>query len=137
MQELCNEPFLHLCLDPDQRILCAQWKGYQSFDNGVAGCHRILDEATRHGISRILNDNTLVRGLWMDAAEWAGRIWFPRLRQAGVKHFAWVCSPARFSRISMSAALAVIDDTELDLRVFQTVEEASVWLHSVSDASPQ
>jgi hypothetical protein len=130
MQDLDTAPFLDIFYDPDDQILYADWKGYQSFDTGTAGCGRILECVAKYQVSKILNDNTYVRGLWMDAAELAARIWFPRLKQAGMRRFAWVYSPAKFSRISTDAALAAMDPEAFGVEVFFTREDTVAWLRS-------
>lgn len=128
MQELYNGSFLDISYDAGSHILHANWKGYQSFDSGTAGCEQILEWTKKYGAQKILNDNSHVRGLWMGAAEWAARIWFPRLKQTEMKQFAWVYSPAKFSQISIDAALAALDPNEFGLRVFWSKDEALAWL---------
>lgn len=131
MLELCKEPFLDLCYDPDERILFASWKGYPSFDTCTAGAGRLLEAIERCRAEKVLNDNTHVRGLWMDAAEWGARIWFPRARQLGLKHFAWVYSPTKFSQISTDTALASMDPDAYGVEVFFSRDEALEWLRTV------
>lgn len=128
MQELYNAPFLDIFYDPDSQILYADWKGYQSFDTGTAGCERILEYVEKYRITKVLNDNSNVRGLWMGAAEWAARIWFPRMKQAGMQHFAWVYSPAKFSQISTDTALASMDPDAFGVEVFYNKDDALAWL---------
>lgn len=128
MPELYNDAFLDISYDPDTQILHANWKGYQSFDTATAGCERILDCVKTHKVPKVLNDNTNARGLWMGAAEWAARIWFPRLKQTGMRRFAWVYSPAKFSQISTDAALSAMDPDEFGVEVFFSTDEARAWL---------
>lgn len=128
MLELCKESFLELGYDPEDRILYANWKGYPSFDSCTAGAAQMLDAIREHQVEKILNDNTQVRGLWMDAAQWGARAWFPRAQQCGMRRFAWVYSPAKFSQISANTALAHMDPEAYGVEVFFTAEEALQWL---------
>lgn len=134
MLELVNESFLVVNYDPDTRILHASWKGYQSFDTGTKGCAQILECVKRTGAPSILNDNTETRGLWMDAAEWAARVWFPQLKQAGMRRFAWVYSPAKFSQMSTDTAMASMDPDEYGVRVFADMGGALAWLSQPGDS---
>lgn len=128
MLELYSDTSIDLLLDPDTRILYAHWKGYQSLNTGTQGCVHLLEMMVEHKAYRILNDNTQVRGLWMGAAEWAAREWFPRMRDSGMQRFAWVYSPAKFSQISADTALALLDPDEFAVKVFHEKDEALVWL---------
>lgn len=128
MLELYSDSSIDILLDPDTRILHANWKGYQSLNTGTQGCTHILDMMVRHQAYQILNDNTDARGLWMGAAEWAAREWFPRMKDAGMQRFAWVYSPAKFSQISADTAMALLDPVEIGVRVFHDKTDALAWL---------
>lgn len=76
----------------------------------------------------ILNDNTNVVGIWINVAEWMARNWFPRMKTAGMKRFAWVYSPYRFSQVSTDGTLALLDPVALGIKVFSDKSEALGWL---------
>ena len=130
MLQLYSDSSIDILLDPSARILHANWKGYQSMNTGVQGCAHLLEQMVRHRAYLILNDNTDVRGLWMGAAEWAAREWFPRMKESGMERFAWVYSPAKFSQISADSAMALLDPDKLGVRVFHDKAEALGWLAS-------
>ena len=129
MLELYSDSSIDIFLDSDTGILHVNWKGYQSLNTGTQGCARILDQMVKHKAWLILNDNTDVRGLWMAAAEWAARDWFPHMRDSGMRRFAWVYSPAKFSQISADTALALLDPAESGVRVFHEKAAALDWLN--------
>lgn len=128
MQALHREAYLDITYFDEAAIIGAEWKGYQSFDRATAGCTRIVELARQHHPIAVLNDDSGLRGLWIDVARWEARIWLPRLKQEGVQRVAWVYSPARFSRISVNAALASVDPDAFGLRAFDTRDEALAWL---------
>ncbi|HZW23565.1 hypothetical protein [Noviherbaspirillum sp.] len=132
MLELYSDSSIDLLLDPDTRILHANWKGYQSMNTGVQGCAHLHEQMVRHQVFYILNDNTETRGLWMGAAEWAAREWFPQMKASGMKRFAWVYSPAKFSQISADTAIALIDTEDFGVRVFHDRPAALAWLHEAA-----
>ncbi len=82
-----------------------------------------------HQAHRILNDNEHVVGIWSGASEWGAREWFPRLRKAGMRRFAWVDSPTRFSQISTDTTLSMMQCETQGVMVFSDVKEAIFWLH--------
>lgn len=128
MRSLHSDPSIDILIDESARILHVNWKGYHSLHSATRGCQHILELTSRHGTRRILNDNSEVRGLWMEAAEWAAKDWFPQLREAGMERFAWVYSPAKFSQISADTALALIDTEALGIKVFHDRASAIDWL---------
>lgn len=130
MLELYSDTSIEISCDLQNLILHVDWKGYQSLNTGTQGCERILALMVRHNVHDILNDNTHARGLWMEPAQWAAKDWFPRMKQAGMKRFAWVYSPAKFSQLSTDAALALMDTTALGVEVFQDKDTALAWLRS-------
>lgn len=95
---LFTSSHLRVDLSPDASILYAYWHGYQSFDTYVHGCNVMLELSRANRVEKILNDNSNVRGLWIGAAKWAARVWFPKIRDAGVKQFAWVYSRTVFPK---------------------------------------
>jgi hypothetical protein len=106
--------------------LYADWKGYQSVDMVKAGCEEMLRQLGTRKLNRVLNDNTHVSGIWVGAASWVATDWFPRMREAGLRHFAWVRSPSRLSYISARTALeqAPSDTAEM----FDDLGSAEDWL---------
>jgi hypothetical protein len=108
--------------------LYANWKGYQSVDMVKAGCEEMLRLLTQLRLTKVLNDNTHVTGIWVGAAAWVAGDWFPRMRQAGMRHFAWVQSPTRLSYIS---ATTTVQQAEPGTAVlFDTLAAATAWLRA-------
>lgn len=135
MLELYSDSFLDIAVERDALILHANWKGYQSMNTGTRGCECILELMARHKAYRVLNDNTNVRGLWMEVAEWAAKDWFPRMKQAGMRQFAWIYSPTKFSQLSTDVALALIDTGAHGIAVFHDREQALAWLRAGQPAA--
>jgi len=132
MLELYSDTSVDISYDPQTLLLHVDWKGYQSLHTGTQGCERILELMVRHNAFDILNDNTHARGLWMEPAQWAAKEWFPRMKQSGMKRFAWVYSTAKFSQISADAALVLMDAKALGVEVFQDKNAALAWLRPAS-----
>jgi hypothetical protein len=106
--------------------LHADWKGYQSVDMVKSGCEEILRHLAALRLSKVLNDNTHVAGIWVDAASWVATDWLPRMRQAGLRHFAWVQSPSRLSQISANTTVEQAPPETAVL--FDDVSSATQWL---------
>ncbi len=126
---LFKDTYLTLTLNKEICCIYANWVGYQTKQTVQEGCERILDEMVLHGCGKIMNDNTQVEGIWSSVAEWVGVDWFPRMRQAGMKHFAWIYSVSAFSRLSADKSLRFTYDTTV-IEIFDSFAEADKWLRS-------
>ena len=103
------------------------WKGYQTFDNVVAGAKACLAKLQEHHCSRILNDNSQVSGPWDHANPWIRKEWMPQAIKAGLKYFAHVVTPNTLTEMSakdMHRNAAGI----FEMRVFSDLREARTWL---------
>ncbi|HEU4451916.1 MAG TPA: hypothetical protein VFR81_02615 [Longimicrobium sp.] len=127
MEKLFEDTFLSISLDPEG-WLHADWTGYQAVGTVQEGCERILSLMSEHGLQAVLNDNTNVVGIWSGASEWVAVDWFPRMNDAGLRCFAWVYSPTRFSRVSTDETLSFVDPDAVGVRVFLNVDDAKRWL---------
>ncbi len=126
LQPLHTSEHIDLFLEVEERWLYVDWKGYQSVDMVKAGCEQMLRLLAEHRLSKVLNDNTHVTGIWVGAAAWVASNWFPRMRQAGLRHFAWVLSPAQLSRISTDTTLQqAAPGTAV---TFDNILAAAAWL---------
>lgn len=106
------------------------WKGYQTFDNVVAGANACLEELKKHSCQRVLNDNSQVSGPWDHANIWIKQTWMPQAIGAGLKYFAHVVSPntlAEMSARDMHQNASGI----FTMRVFDQLQEARNWLTEV------
>jgi PAS domain S-box-containing protein len=97
--------FIHMHYRPDGQYMDVEWTGYQNYDSVVKGCTIMLELMQKNNCSKVLNDNTLVKGNWSEASDWGAEVWFPAMAEAGLKKFAWIYSPSTFSRIAANVSL--------------------------------
>jgi hypothetical protein len=126
--DLYHEPHLRIRHDTSEGWLYADWIGYQTVDSVKSGCEEILRLMVEHAAFLVLNDNTHVVGIWNGASEWVAVEWFPRMGAAGLRCFAWVYSPSRFSQVSTDETLAVMDPDAARVAVFHDAGDAIAWL---------
>jgi hypothetical protein len=129
---LFREDFLEIFYDEEDQWLHADWRGYQTDTSVKAGVNSLIDLLAQHQAAKILNDNTRTLGIWMENAPWLVFDALPRARKAGLKAFAHVYGPSRFSRVSADAALFLLKRSNIEIRAFEDVESAKKWLRSVS-----
>ncbi|HZG26473.1 MAG TPA: hypothetical protein VEZ17_17920 [Chitinophagaceae bacterium] len=124
-----TESYISIELDKANNCLYVDWKGYQTEQSVMTGCEKMLEALLHFGLSKVLNDNTNVVGIWTPAAKWVGENWFPRMKSAGLQQFAWVYSPSRLSQISTDESLKTTPTPDI-IQTFYTIEEARSWLNS-------
>ena len=125
---LYQQSNIEICWEDSDNWLYVDWKGYQAVEEVKTGCEQILRMMRAKNTDAVLNDNTHVEGIWIGAAEWVATDWFPRMRAAGLRYFAWVYSPSRFSQISTDASLEKAPAGLVQL--FQSKLEAARWLRA-------
>lgn len=126
-KDLHRDTFITIQYDDTLLCIYADWIGYQTKQTVQEGCELILELMVEKGCHKVLNDNTHVDGIWSAASEWVGADWFPRMRQNGMKAFAWVYSPSAFSRLSADKSLRFTYDMN-GIETFYKKEEAEAWL---------
>jgi hypothetical protein len=129
LTSLFTSSFISISCDMDRSWLYVDWLGYQTVSSVQEGCNQILALMVEHQAYRILNDNEHVVGIWSGASEWVAKEWFPRMRKAGMRRFAWVYSPTRFSQISTDTTLSMMQGETQGVMLFSDVKEAISWLH--------
>ena len=106
------------------------WKGYQTYDNVLAGANAVLENLRKHHCSRILNDNTSVSGPWDHALTWIKEEWMPKAVAAGLKYIAHVVPPNTLAETS-SKDMQQNADGIFEMRVFNDLMDARTWLSEV------
>lgn len=128
LNQVYYRDFVEISFDTNNNWLHANWNGYQSDASVKEGCELILEALTRFNVSKVLNDNRQVLGIWTGVADWLARNWFPRMRAAGMKRFALIYSPSRMSQVSADAAMLLYDPDGRDVVGFYSESAAIGWL---------
>jgi len=127
MESLFKAKNIEITYDPANKYLYCNWIGFQNTQSIMAAGGTILDLLKKKGVTKVLNDNTLVTGPWQEAAEWTSTVWFPDMINAGLRHFAWVFSRNIFSELSAKKAMPANDI----VKSFNELEAARQWLIKV------
>lgn len=115
--------------DDQYNWIYADWKGYQTENSVKDGCEKMLSSLNTVHCSKVLNDNTNVVGIWTPASTWVGTNWLPRVKQAGIKHLAWVYSSSSMSRVSADESIRITSVPEM-IKTFDDLESAKRWLQN-------
>ena len=124
METLVKEKFIEISYEPSGNYLYSNWIGFQNEESVKKGCEIMLSQLKKKGCNKVLNDNTKVTGPWQSASEWVGTVWFPKMEQAGLRHFSWVFSPNIFAELSAKKAMP----SSGIVKAFNAMGEAKQWI---------
>jgi len=114
------------------KILHCQWIGRINGSTVKKLGGKILEIASTHDVTKILNDNTHVTGSWARAAHWAATNWFPAIFATGVVKFGWIM--AKDEAAKMSARKAMPDTKHI--KIFIEAKSALDWLNEQETDRP-
>ncbi|WP_207433844.1 hypothetical protein [Sabulibacter ruber] len=129
-QILVKKPYIIIQYDVVNDLIYADWSGEQTKESVIDGCEEILRCLTLYNCHKVLNDNTHVKGMWSDAAEWVALDWIPRLGKAGCRFLAHVYSPDVYAKLSADKAVE-FGLKDVMVTTFQGKVTAEAWLKAV------
>jgi len=122
-----QDEYLSISCNTKNAWMEVNWKGHQSVESVQNGGLQMIEVLKASGLKKVLNDNREVLGNWSEASEWAGKVWFPLMIEAGLEHFAWVFSPSIFAQLAAQKSFDS-SDGKANVRFFHDITEASQWL---------
>ncbi len=128
---LYQAPNIQIYYDETENWLYVNWVGFQTVKLVKDSCEIMLDLLVAECCTKVLNDNTLIEGMWSGAAKWGAFNMFPRLRAGGLEAFAWVYSQSVLSRLSTERTINHMPEPPEYIKTFYELEEAKTWLRSV------
>ncbi|TGE27334.1 SpoIIAA family protein [Hymenobacter metallicola] len=126
LQEL---PYLDVYYDYTNEWIYAEWRGEITFERAQEGGEVVLQLVQLEHATKLLNDNSQVTGMWLEAPEWRQMNVFPRLHTAGLSYVAWVYSPDLYSRFSVDRAISAVNQPVA--LPFEDMQMAKNWLRLV------
>jgi hypothetical protein len=123
-----NYPFLTIYWVEEDRCVWLEWKAFvrgAEFRGALEDGLKLLKQKAS---IRWLADTRHIAALDAEDKVWTSKDWFPRVIAAGLRKMA-IVSPEKM--IPMMSVDDVIDNTDLqglEVRYFDTLEEARTWL---------
>lgn len=122
------ESFLDIWHDEKYGWLHLDWKGRQNQTSVRIGAEQVLDLMHTLRIYKVINDNTNTIGSWLDAAPWVVFNLLPRAKKAGLQRAAHVYGRDKLTRLSAEALKLLCDPASENIRVFNNLPDAKIWL---------
>ena len=123
-----DDSFLMITWEPEDRIICAQWKddvGGEPMRRGLnVGLELIIEKKAR----KWLVDSRRLGTIDPADVKWVNDNWIPRAVEAGLSYMAFVLARKVVMQLTMKSFIARIDERELSNAYFDDIEEARLWL---------
>jgi hypothetical protein len=113
---------------PDRKMLHHHMK---SFCYGEALKEALIKgaEALEHyRATKWLSDNRANGAMVPEDAEWTNKVWFPRTRAAGWKHWSIVQPQKILGQMNIARVVKLYAEQGLNARMFDDPAEAETWL---------
>ena len=115
--------------DPDFASMC--WHQYGSSEQVRERLENYLEVVKESGTTKGLSDHRGMTMLSAEDQEWVTNNFVPRLYAAGLRYSAVILPESHFARIGIQKVVSRVRPNEIDVRYFQTVQEAEQWLASL------
>ncbi len=122
-----DKVFLTIEYDADNQLIYNNWTGVLPTEKVIQGCQATIDFLRENRCPYMLNDNRKIIGSWNSANDWIAANWMPQVLKLGLKRFAHIVSPGIFGQASAAEMVTRVGN-QLEIRLFQDVEEAKEWL---------
>jgi hypothetical protein len=135
LQLLRDTACLSIHYDASHRWLFLDWAGELTL-SAVQDASVAVAECYLHGsYPRVLSSNLQIAGIDPSVGAWLKAEFLPYLTVAGVTQIAWISAPSLGGRKLAQAVAGRVPG--LALNVFETAEEAMVWLQQPPCAQPE
>jgi PAS domain S-box-containing protein len=122
-----QDPSITIIYNEEKARLDVNWTGFQDLSSVKNGGAQMLRMLAHNKVCKVFNDNRQVLGNWSEAADWAGKEWFPAMEKAGLQYFAWIFSDSVFAKLSAEKSVEVKDGGAVT-QFFTDGEAADKWL---------
>ena len=117
--------------DKDTGCGIMTWRGYATSAQLRAAYNNFLKLVQDCGVNKGLSDNRGMTMLSLEDQEWINKDFLPRLLKTGFKYSAVIVPASHFARIGVENVVQNIQQDEIQVRYFPTVDKAKEWLRSV------
>jgi hypothetical protein len=127
-----DEPHLTLRWEPDDKIVCAQWKNDVRSEPMRAGLEAGLKLIAEKKARRWLVDSRELGAIDPADVKWVNDNWIPRAVDAGIAWMAFVMAKKIVMQMTMKTFIARINQRELGTAYFEDLDGARTWLRDQS-----
>ena len=125
---LLDTPMSTVWVYPERKIIHHYKKAYCYGAELRDSLTKGVDAMVRHKATKWLSDNRASSVVPKDDEEWAGTVWFPRVKGAGWTHWAIVQSATVIGQLNSQRYVKALIDHGINARMFSDPVLALTWL---------
>jgi len=122
-----DNPICSIRLDESIPGIVVVWKRYATSTQLRFIHEHILSLLKKHGVGKILGDDTALPTIHNEDQAWIARTWMPRAIAAGFRAGASKSPSSHFGRLSVDGVRSEVPGS-LTIRVFDRLADARQWL---------
>ena len=126
-----DNPICSVVLDEADRSITVVWKQYATKAQFRYIHENLLTLICKHGICKILGDDTALPTIPSEDRVWIVDKWFPRAVECGLRFAASKNPASYFGRLSVGQIQSAAP-AELECRSFERLDDAREWLEAVT-----
>ena len=126
-----DNPICSVVLDEANRCITVLWKQYATKAQFRYIHENLLTLICKHGICKILGDDTALPTIPSEDRVWIVDKWFPRAVECGLRFAASKNPASYFGRLSVGQIQSEAP-AELECRSFERLDDAREWLEAVT-----
>ena len=125
-----DNPICSIFVDENIPCVMVVWKRYATSTQLRFVHENIIDLLRKHGLTKIIGDDTDLPTIHQEDQSWIVNNWMPRAVSAGLRAAANKVPAAHFGRISVDSVKSAMSSNIL-MCSFEDIDEARKWIRNV------
>lgn len=128
MEASDTQEIYDIYFDTDHQWVIMRWDGYVSTHQFREGTEMMLNLLIENRASKVLADIKHMLLIDKEDQVWLEQFFLPRAIRFGFRAIAIVKPDSHFNRAAMERISMAINQTNFEIQLFDTIEEAEQWL---------
>src|SRR5262249_11486312 len=130
LNDLENNPICAVSVDASVPCVSVTWRRYATSTQLRFVHENVIHLLQKHGLTKILGNDTGLPTIHPDDQTWIVRDWMPRAVAAGLRAVASKKPEQHFGRVSVDGIMSAVAP-HLPIRSFNDLEQARSWLNGL------
>jgi hypothetical protein len=126
-----EEKVYTISYDREKQCVLMKWNGYSTSTQFKNGTELMLQLLIENNAKKVLADIKNMTIIGLEDQKWIENDFLPRATKHGFKFLALVKPSSYFNAVAMESLMNRPVLSTLNIRMFDTVEEAQSWLDSI------
>ncbi|HEX3576328.1 MAG TPA: hypothetical protein VHU42_17155 [Rhodopila sp.] len=130
LKDIENNPICSVSVDHTVPCIVVAWKRYATSNQLRFVQEKVIDLLARHGLSKLLGDDTVLPTIHREDQFWLVSDWMPRAAAAGLRSIASKTPASHFGKVSLDNIRSAVC-AGVSMRSFGDIAEARQWLQGL------